>query len=128
METEAKKRHENLRNLVEGLEQRKIVLAELQTESEIRSEKLNAVKESSRKIDLGLVDIEFSRKKANREWENISDSTMNQRRENIRRAEMVQSAQNDTLDLETKKRKILAELSKAQEFNQEVDPLLLAGQ
>ena len=109
-----------MRNLVEGLEQRKSVLAEMQTESEIRCEKLNDIKELSRKLDLGLVDIEFSRKKANREWENMCDTATNLRRENVRRTEQIQGAQNDSLNLEAKKRKVLAELSKAQEFHQEV--------
>lgn len=106
--------------MADGLEQRKAVLEEMQTEGEIRSEKLNEVKELARKLDLDMVDVEFARKKLNREWENICDTATNKRKENIRKAEQVQATQNDTIDLQTKKRKILAELSKAQDFHQEV--------
>lgn len=116
-----------MRNLIEGLEDRKNVLADMRHTSDSLAEQIRSVKDQVRILDLEYIDGEFARKRVAREWDNTSDAFTNVRRDNIRRADQIQVAQNFQLELEAKKRRVLAELNKAQEFHEEVGILLTSS-
>lgn len=117
---DASKREASLRNLEEGLALRKTVLSELRAENERSAAKAASVKEDTRKVDLDIVQSEFSRKKAYREWEAVDDTIAQLKRENARKFEILRTTQEQSKELEAKRKKIQAEFAQVQEFHLEV--------
>lgn len=105
----------------DGLEQRRGVLTELLNESELRNSKISSAKENTRKFELETVELEFQKKKQTRELENNQDLASNLKRENLRKKEQVEGAKGDTSSLEAKRRKLMSDLSRAEEIHAEVN-------
>ena len=125
LDKEISRRHTTLENLEESIKERQLVLDDLQADAEAKNSKIEIIKKNSREMDLENVDIEYKRKKLDRELCALTEMCLNLRRENERLAGDVEDLQHEGTKLEAQKRNYKDQIDHSEGLQCEVGSLLI---
>lgn len=118
--SEVSRRFKTFENLEESIKTRQAVLENLQTDAEDKSNRIDYLKENSRKMEIENVDIEFKRKKLGREIDSLTELCNNLKRDNTRISEDILGSKHDAIKITNKTQHVLNQLDQYESLNSQV--------
>lgn len=109
--SEISRRFKTFENLEESIKGRQAVLEDLQVDAENKSNRIDYLKENSRKMELESIDVEFKRKKLGREIDSLAELCNNLKRDNARISEDILSYKNDIVNFTNKKQQAVNQMN-----------------
>lgn len=118
--SEISRRLKTFENLEESIKGRQAVLEDLQVDAENKSNRIDYLKENSRKMELESIDVEFKRKKLGREIDSLAELCNNLKRDNARKSEDILSHKHDIINITNKKQQALNQLNQYDSLHNQV--------
>lgn len=109
-----------MEDLEESIRERKLVLDKLVKESVKNAEKLEGLKNNSRNLEVENIELDYQKKRMNRDVDQLNEQVDILKRETFRMAEEITIGQQQSKTLESKKHHYLLEVDKTRDLQTEV--------